>query len=393
MPVHVSEVRDTGRVPGSAPGVVTPRRVGVEEELLLGDAVTGDLRPAGPQIISACELPVGAVPGALIKREFFLSQLEIATLPHVDIADIRREMVEARARIADAGSSLGVAPMAVPGPILASPTSPFDAISPDARYADIERHYGDVARQSLMCALHVHVEVADDEEGVAAIDRVRPWIPVLIAIGANSPYWRGGDTGYDSWRSRVWNMWPTSGPAELFGNAEGYHTVVQDMVDRGAALDAGLVNLDVRLSSRYPTVEFRVADVCTDLDDAVLIAALARALVSHCADQWRSGAPSAAWRVDELRAAAWRAARFGLTSSLVSPVTRQLIDAVDVLQQLVALLADPLEQTGDLARVTAGVAALGVRGNGASRQRAVFDTHGDIAAVLADIRTRTTTHA
>jgi len=188
-------------------------------------------------------------------------------------------------------------------------------------------------------------------------------------------------------------MWPTSGPAELFGNAEGYHTVVQDMVDRGAALDAGLVNLDVRLSSRYPTVEFRVADVCTDLDDAVLIAALARALVSHCADQWRSGAPSAAWRVDELRAAAWRAARFGLTSSLVSPVTRQLIDAVDVLQQLVALLADPLEQTGDLARVTAGVAALGVRGNGASRQRAVFDTHGDIAAVLADIRTRTTTHA
>lgn len=369
--------------------MVTPRRLGVEEELLLTDAATGELRTVGPQVIAACQRPDEALAGAQIKQEFFLSQLETATRPHTDLTETRREMVEARSHVTAAAAPLGVVPVAVAGPLLASATPLSNGISPDARYADIELHYGDVARQSLMCALHVHVEVTDEDEGVAVIDRVRPWIPLLIAIGANSPYWHGRCTGYDSWRSRVWNLWPTSGPAELFGDAAGYHAITQDMVTRGAALDTALLNLDVRLSHRYPTVEFRVADVCTDLDDAVLVAALARALVSHCADQWRAGAPAAAWRVDELRTAAWRAARFGLTSTLVSPVSRALTDAADVLQQLVLLLSEPLEQTGDLARVMTGIAALDARGNGAARQRAVYEQRGEMSAVLADLQVRT----
>ena len=111
------------------------------------------------------------------------------------------------------------------------------------------------------------------------------------------------------------------------------------MVRSEAALDVAMVNLDVRLSHRYPTVEFRVADVCTDVDDALLVAALARALVTKAATQ--TLVPRDVWRVDELRAAAWRAARFGLGDSLVSPVSRELADAFVVLKQLVALLAEP----------------------------------------------------
>jgi len=136
-------------------------------------------------------------------------------------------------------------------------------------------------------------------------------------------------------------MWPTGGPAELFGDPATYHTVVDGMVRRGAALDKAMVNLDVRLSHRYPIVEFRVADVCTDLDDALMMTTLARALVTHSADLWRTGSAAENWRVEDLRAAAWRAARFGLGDTRVSPESHELVDAHVLLKQLLTLLAMP----------------------------------------------------
>lgn len=363
------------------------RRLGVEEELILSDAVTGELRPVAREVVAACQ-GAGETAGADIKHEFFLAQVEVATRPDTDAGSIQEELAAARARIAEVGAAIGVAPLAVPGPVLPAAPGGLE-LSPGDRYRAIERHYGEIARQSLMCALQVHVEVVDAEEGVAVIDRVRPWIPVLVAMSANSPFWHGTDTGYASWRSRVWNMWPTSGPAEAFGDAAGYRARVQRMVAGGAALDRASVNLDVRLSDRYPTVEFRVADVCTDLDDAMVVAALARALVAHLADRARAGSPPDAWRVDELRAAAWRAARLGLADTLVSPVSRELVPAAEVVQELVALVAGPLEVAGDAELVERGLAAVTARGTGADRQRRALAAGGDLAAVVADLRERT----
>ena len=197
------------------------RRFGVEEELLLTDATTGALRPVAGPIIAAC-----ATPGVTdhrgdgttrVKHELFLSQVEVAIGPHVSIGDLREELAAARASLAEAGAELGVTPVAVPGPVLAMDVEQSGGLSPDERYARLEHHFAQVARQSLMCALHAHVEVVDEHEGVAVIDRVRPWIPVLVAITANSPYWHGHDVGYDSWRSRVWNMWPTGGRPSCSG--------------------------------------------------------------------------------------------------------------------------------------------------------------------------------
>jgi carboxylate-amine ligase len=363
--------------------------VGIEEEMLLGDLHTGEPRPVAAEVIAACARAPGEH-GAEVKHEFFLSQVEVASRPHADLRAVHTELVGARDHIATAGADWGVAPLAVPGPVRAPASAGWDELSPGERYAEVEQHYGDVARQSLMCAMHVHVEVADEEEGVRVIDRVRPWIPLLVALSANSPYWHGHDSGYDSWRSRVWNLWPTGGPAEPFGDAATYHAVVADMVHQGAALDVAMVNLDVRLSNRYPTVEFRVADVCTDLQDALVIAALARALVEHAATP--AAGPPDAWRVGELRAAAWRASRFGLSGTLVSPETRQLADARDVLKQLVAMLAEPLEQAGDTALVSRGLDALHARGNGAARQRAAYARTGGLTGVMADLRARTRSH-
>ena len=356
--------------------------------MLLSDAATGELRPVAGEVLAACRSLGGVEEGAALQPEFFRAQLEVATRPHTETASIRGELGDARARIAEAGATIGVAPLVVPGPVLA--TEPVDReISPEDRYRAVEQHYGEIAHQSLMCALHVHVEVADPDEGVAIIDRVRPWIPVLVALSSNSPFWHGADTGYASWRARVWNLWPTSGPAELFGTADAYAAVVQRMVARGAALDTALINLDVRLSHRYPTVEFRVADVCTDLDDAMMIAALARALVTYHAARARAGSPPDEWRVDELRTASWRAARFGVGDRLVSPVSRDLLPAADVLQQLVALVAEPLEEAGDTELVERVLAAVTTRGTGATRQREALAASGTMAAVVADVRERT----
>jgi carboxylate-amine ligase len=363
----------------------TPRRLGVEEELLLVDPASGVLVPAATEVVAACA--DGTAAGAEVKPEFFLCQVESASRPHRDLSEVGRELVGARARISAAAAGVGAAPVAVPGPVLSLPDGGAARMTPGARYARIDEEYGAVARASLMCALHVHVEVEDDEEGVAVIDRVRPWVPLLVALSANSPYWEGVDTGYESWRARVWSTWPSSGPAELFHDAAGYHRATAHLVETGGASDAALVNFDVRLSARHPTVEFRVADVCTDLDDALVVAALARALTAHAAREHRRGVEPAAWRVDALRSAAWRAARFGLTGTLVSPRYGRPVPAAEALSALLDTVRDELEAAGDLDRVARAIASRTPRA--AQRQRAVHAVSGP-AGVLADLVARTT---
>ena len=131
------------------------------------------------------------------------------------------------------------------------------------------------------------------------IDRIAAWLPLLLALSSNSPFWQGHDTGYASFRTVIWGLWPTAGPSGPFGDAAGYDAAVADLVRSGAALDVGMVYFDARLSASYPTVEIRVADVCTDVRDAVLLAALSRALcspppsiggaVTDCSPALRSG--------------------------------------------------------------------------------------------------------
>ncbi len=131
--------------------------------------------------------------------------------------------------------------------------------------------------------MHVHVDVADDEEAVRVVDGLRRWLPLLVGLAANSPYAGGRDTGYASWRQQVWTRWPTAGQSEPFGSAAEYRRVTEALIATGAALDPGMLYFDARLAADYPTVEIRVADACTEVDDAMLVAALCRALVETVA--------------------------------------------------------------------------------------------------------------
>jgi carboxylate-amine ligase len=367
---------------------MTVRRVGIEEELLLVDAASGVPAPVAQEVIERCCRGAWP-PAASVKKEFFLSQVEINSQPHHDLNALRLEVADARGLVASAAAEVGALSLAVPGPPVAPPDlSNGPAVSAGERYDAIRRQYGAVADASLMCALHVHVEVADVEEAVGVIDRVRPWVPLLVALSANSPYWHGVDTGYESWRSRLWNAWPTSGPAEVFGDAASYRRVTREMVERGSAMDDALVNFDVRVSPRYPTVEFRVADVCTDLQDAVAVAALCRAATQHAARLYRRGCPPAPWRTEALRSAAWRAARFGRTDQLVCPLTGSLVPHAEAFETLTTTLGDELEEAGDLDVVHATVDPGRLMG-GAQRQRSVHERAG-FAGLLADLARRST---
>jgi carboxylate-amine ligase len=230
----------------------------------------------------------------------------------------------------------------------------------------------------------VHVAVSSDEEAVAALDRIRPWLPPLLALSANSPFWRGEDSGYASYRRQVWSGWPSAGPTEAFGSAAAYRELVDAMVGSGTILDEGMVYFDARPSRQHPTLEVRVADVCREPDDAVLVAALVRGLVETAVRSWRAGEPAPPVRAELLKLASWRAARSGLDESLLAPRTWRPAPAGDVVDLLVAHVRPALDDAGDSDTVAELLAAVRGRGTGAVRQRAVLARGGDLRAVVTD---------
>jgi len=235
------------------------------------------------------------------------------------------------------------------------------------RAQDIATTFAQTARDQLTCGCHVHVEVADDEEGVRVLDHLRRWNPVLLALSANSPYWSDEDSGYASFRSQIWGRWPTAGPTAPFGDAATYHATVDALVASETILDSGMVYFDARLSAHYPTVEVRVADVCLDPRDAVLLAALVRALAETAVAGTGPVEPQP--RAELVRLAGWRAARSGVSGVLVDPWTGRPAPAARVVDALMTHVTPALQDAGDVGWVREHLGALLDRGNGADQQR------------------------
>src|SRR3954451_21614476 len=289
------------------------RTLGIEEELLLVDAGTG--RPVALSEQVRLSAPVrlreagnvasegaGGTPGGHVSSEM-QQQVEIDTPPRTRLDDLVRDLRAWRAATGDAASQLGARVVATGASLL--PVTPSASLEP--RYAAIIDRFGLTAREQLTCGCHVHVGVASDEEGVAVLDRIRPWLPALLALSTNSPYWRGEETDFASFRSQAWGRWPTAGPTDVFGTAQRYHTCVEELMSTGVLLDRGMVYFDARLSASVPTVEIRVADVCLHVEDAALLAALSRGLVDTAAEAWVLGEDVPEVPTELLRLAMWRA--------------------------------------------------------------------------------------
>jgi carboxylate-amine ligase len=364
------------------------RTVGVEEEFILVDLRSGRPLAVSPAVLAKATTSlgqdplatVGVVPRGAIEGEFQQQQLEIHTSPVANLVDLDAELRQWRGVATDLAREVGASVAALgTSPLPVEPRS-----VPSPRYARIRELLALTARHHLTCGCHVHVSVESDEVGVAVIDRVRVWVPVLLAMTANSPFYQGEDSGYVSYRSQALSLWPSFGPPELFGSAEAYHRLLDAMIATGALLDEGMNYWDMRLAVRYPTVEIRVADVCLDVADTVVLAALCRALVETAVEQWRRGEPAPEVPVTMLRLASWRAARYGVESDLVDPRTMQLAPARDVVPALVTHVATALDAGGDRAVVEAGLERLWTQGNGADRQRRTMERTGQLVDVVAD---------
>ena len=382
------------------------RSVGVEEELLLVEPDTGRPRAVAAAVLRANDAPgapqtggpqpgspepggpaaggpgTGAGPARQeqdLEYELQLQQIETNTRPCMTLDDLAGELRQARAAATEAAGRVGVQ-------IAALGTSPVP-VAPETtgkpRYQRMAGAFGLTVQEQLTCGCHVHVQIDSDEEGVAVLDRIQPWLAGLLALSGNSPFWQGQDSSYASFRYQAWGRWPCSGPTEWFGSAQAYRATVQQMVATGTLLDSGMVYFDARLSQHYPTLEVRIADVCLRPEDAVLIAALVRALVETEARAWRQGAAPLRMRPELLRLATWRASRSGLGGELIDPRTGRPGGAAAVTALLLAHVRDALADAGDLGTVTGLLTQVLRRGTGAAFQREEFRRTGRLRDVVA----------
>ncbi|MEU4094494.1 glutamate--cysteine ligase [Streptomyces sp. NPDC026673] len=361
------------------------RSVGVEEELLLLDADSDQPRALSSAVLHSARRD-SATPAKVFEAELQRQQVEFATRPQTRMQDLADEIVRWRAEAARHAAKVGatVAALAT-SPLPVSPT-----LSTGARYLWMRKRYGLTADEQLTCGCHVHVSVESDEEGVAILDRIRQWLAVLLAMSANSPFWQGRDSGYASYRNRVWGRWPSSGPVEVFGSAAQYHQLVRTMVATGALRDEGMIYFDARLSRTYPTVEVRVADVCLDPAVSALIATMVRALAETAAREWRAGEPPADCNVALLRLSAWRAAREGLDGQLIHPATMEPAPAETVVHAMLDHVRNALEDNGDLIPAQYALAELLKTGTGARIQREVLaEWTGSLREMVAECVRRT----
>jgi carboxylate-amine ligase len=356
---------------------MTVRSVGVEEELLLVEPGTGQPVAVAETALRSVDADDGrregtsGEAGEALEFELQRQQLETSTKPCFELSELAEELRRGRSLAAEAAGRAG----ALVAALGTSPVPVEPQLVRKGRYLQMAHAFGLTAYEQLTCGCHVHVGVSSPDEGVAVLDRIRPWLPALLALSANSPFWQGRDSTYASFR------WPSAGPTDAFGSAEAYQRTVQQMLSTGTLLDTGMVYFDARLSEHYPTVEIRVCDVCLYADDAALIAALARALVETEARRWRAGSAVPAQRIEMLRLAAWRASRSGLDDVLLDPRTGLPAPAPAVANTLLERVRDALDEAGDTDAVTELLGAVLTRGNGAAFQRSAC-RDGSLASVI-----------
>lgn len=348
------------------------RTVGVEEELLLVRASTGVLAAAAPDLVRD---PRAA---GRLAHEFKREQIEITSDPCASMAALAENVMSQREHLTAIAARYGVA-------ACASGTSPYTG-TPSAvageRFARITEEFALMATQQLTCGMHVHVSVTSPDEGVGVLDRIRGWLPTLTALCANSPFWQGLDSGYASYRMIVLSQLPPAGPTPIWGSYDAYRTAVAQTIATGAAFDPAMVYFDARLSASYPTVEIRVTDVCRGVDEAVMTAALCRALVDTAATSWAAGESPADLAVSAVRSASWRASRYGMGGDLFDPVLGHLAPAWAVVEGLLAHVADALEANGDHEVVRETLHRIQDHGTGAELQREARSNGQPLSSVL-----------
>lgn len=343
----------------------TSFQFGIEEEYFLADAETrGTPRQKVDEFHAAVRR---RLPQA--ERELLQSQVEVATPPCTSFKDAQATLSTLRKELAEIGRMHGLR-------VLAAGTHPIAHWSRQShteadRYEGIMRELRMVGRRSVICGMHVHVEVPQPEARVDLMNRLLPFTPLLLALSASSPFWQGQPSGLAAYRLSAFGEMPRSGLPDLFSSKEDYERYVAVMVQAGAIQDASFLWWTLRPSIHYPTLELRVADSCTRVGDAIAIAALYRCLVRLMVrrqdlNRALTGA-SRALASENL----WRAQRYGVRADLIDEASAAALPFAAYLEATLALVAEDAEALGCQVELDA-VRAIATNGASADRQLAVY---------------------
>jgi carboxylate-amine ligase len=344
--------------------------IGVEEEYQIINARTRELHSRQERILPEARAAVGEQ----VTPELYQSQIEIGTPICRTLEEVRAEIARLRGEVISAAANQG-------NRIAAAGTHPFShwedqQVTPKARYVGIEQEYQQLAREQLIFGCHVHVGIRDRDAAIEMMNRSRPWLAVLLALSANSPFWLGADTGYASFRTEIWRRWPMAGTPHYFASRAEYDELVESLVATESITDGTKIYWDARPSARFETLEFRVTDVCMTVDEAVMVAGLVRALARTCYTEAMRGEAMEHPRPELLRAAKWRAARYGLDADLIDVPGKRAVPAREAVEKLLATLRPALEEQNEWDEVQALVRDTLARGTGAARQRAAYAQAG-----------------
>ncbi|MFF1299523.1 MULTISPECIES: glutamate--cysteine ligase [unclassified Streptomyces] len=346
--------------------------IGVEEEFHLLEVESGLLVPRAEQVLRR-------LPRRGFTAELHQSTVESNSGVHASLDSLYADLSHTRRRLDAAASSQGLAVVAAGTAPLAPAAS--GAPTADARYRRMVEEYRRVADEQLICGAQVHVDVPDRDTAVRVMCVISPWLPVLLALSASSPFWQGVDTGYASWRTLMWQRWPSAGPVGCYADAAEYEAAVDELVQAGIISDPGMIYYDVRPSAHLPTLELRICDACPRVETVVLIAGLFRALVTDARDRLAAGPVACDGHHEWLRGASWRAARSGLEGTLVDPETRREASAARVVRKLLARLRPALEAHGDWQTVDALTRRTLAEGSAARRIRRTAQEEDLLACV------------
>ncbi|MCP5364281.1 MAG: carboxylate-amine ligase [Hyphomicrobiales bacterium] len=341
--------------------------IGIEEEYLLVDLVTREVASdPPPDMLKMCE---ERIPG-LVQPEFLTSQIEVATGVCISAAQAKQELADLRRTVAEVARGYGLAPIAASS----HPFSEWRAQrhTDKERYNMLARDMQSVARRLLICGMHVHVGIDDDELRIGLMNQVSYFLPHLLALSTSSPFWRGEDSGLKSYRLSVFDELPRTGLPSRFESFGEYKRHVDVMVGAQLIPDASMIWWDVRPSARFPTLEMRITDVCPNLEDAIAIAALYQSIIRML---YRLRRRNQRWRAYDnmlLNENRWRAKRYGIDAGLVDFGKGEVVPCADLLEELIELTQEDAA-TLDCVHEVLRCREIVRHGTGAHRQLAVYN--------------------
>ncbi|MGD2147421.1 MAG: carboxylate-amine ligase [Anaerolineae bacterium] len=349
--------------------------LGIEEEYQIIDPETRELRSYVQQFLEQGK----AVLADQIRPEFLQSQIEAGTRICRDISEAREELVRIRRSVLELADDAGLW-------VASAGTHPFSSwvkqeVSPYGRYPELVRFLQDVGRQLLVFGMHVHLGIEDRELLIDMMNQLRYFLPHVLALSTSSPFWHGRDTGLKSYRSVVFENLPRTGIPQQFASYASYRGYADTLLATGSIDDPTHIWWDVRPSEKFPTLEIRIPDMCTRLDETLCLAALVQAIAAKLVQLRQANQSWRLYRKDLIDENKWRALRYGIQGRLIDFGKKKEVAFPSLIGEIVTWVDDVVDELGSRREIEYAYTILQA-GSSADRQLAVYQNTQDIRAVV-----------